>query len=63
MRTAPPADERVAELVEAAYREALEDGRDGWCNENDSFVPDDDLWNRSHAKTTIKAALAEKGGG
>ena len=42
----------IAEKIEAAYREGIEDGRDGWYNENDSILglSDDELWGRSHAK-------------
>lgn len=42
---------RLRDIVEAAYREGIEDGREGWYNENDHRAPtDDDLWRDSTAK-------------
>ena len=44
----------LADLVEAAYREGMEDGRDGWCNERESSAPSDrELWLASAVNASL----------
>ncbi len=38
--------------IKGAYFEGLQDGREGWCNENTEDRPDEMLWEFSGAKAT-----------
>ncbi len=60
--TAPPPspDERVAEMVEAAYREGWRDGHDEGTKANAHRRRLPNLWEHSKAKAAL---AAEKGGG
>ncbi len=45
-----------------AYKEGMEDGRDGWYNEQlPTALSDEELWNESVAKINSEAAEAAKG--